>query len=363
MNLGSGTVAVEDGKKLVLSGDVASTSGTIQSTDGSGTVELKDAEVKGDLTITAETTLSGAVSVVAGKTLTLADATVAGTLTATGNVVADDLTVKGPLTLGAEATLTVNEDLTKNGGSITAKPGAQITVGAEATATGLLAAVAPAKFYDESGDEIATADGLKDKTFVWREAGWDQQDAPQSRVAGKPAGWVHEGFTTETKPAIKDLHVAVIDNAAELISTTKEWGVNGDATEDTAILKKWTGTETTETANTWLKANPYVFIHWERNEGITAVGKKGDITIKCGETAYTGVLNSFGTFGTNNDKDNRANSYFLFKQGEDPTDAGVAGTTPTETTSYTITVTWDYEGETKTATDTYEYVVAEGTNE
>ncbi len=365
VNLGSGTVAVEDGKKLVLSGDVASTSGTIQSTDGSGTVELKDAEVKGDLTITAETTLSGAVSVVAGKTLTLADATVAGTLTATGNVVADDLTVKGPLTLGAEATLTVNEDLTKNGGSITAEPGAQITVGAEATATGLLAAVAPAKFYDESGDEIATADGLKDKTFVWKEAGWNLPTSPLSRANEEPkaAGWVHEGFTTETKTAIKDLHVAVIDNAADLISTTKEWGVNGDATEDTAILKKWTGTETTETANTWLKANPYVFIHWERNEGITAVGKKGDITIKCGETAYTGVLNSFGTFGTNNDKDNRANSYFLFKQGEDPTDAGVAGEPPEQTTSYTITVTWNYEGETKTATATYEYVVDGGANE
>ena len=365
VNLGSGTVAVENGKKLVLSGDVASASGTIRSTDGSGTVELKDAEVKGDLTITAETTLSGAVSVVAGKTLTLADATVAGTLTATGNVVADDLTVKGPLTLGAEATLTVNEDLTKNGGSITAEPGAQITVGAEATATGLLAAVAPAKFYDKSGDEIATADGLKDKTFVWKEAGWNLPTSPLSRANEEPkaAGWVHEGFTTETKTAIKDLHVAVIDNAADLISTTKEWGVNGDATEDTAILKKWTGTETTETANTWLKANPYVFIHWERNEGITAVGKKGDITIKCGETAYTGVLNSFGTFGTNNDKDNRANSYFLFKQGEDPTDAGVAGEPPEQTTSYTITVTWNYEGETKTATATYEYVVDGGANE
>ena len=337
-------VNVPENKALSLGGDVDGGSKTIS---GSGTVELKGADVKGDLTITADTTLSGAVSVVAEKTLTLADTALDGTLA-----------------LDAGATLTVNGDLTKGeNGSITAEAGAKITVGSEATATDLLAAVAPAKFYDESGDEIATADGLKDKTFVWREAGWDQQDAPQSRVAGKPAGWVHEDFTTETKPAIKNLHVAVIDNAAKLISTTKDWGVNGDATEDTAILKKWTGTETTETANTWLKANPYVFIHWERNEGITAVGKKGDITIKCGETAYTGVLNSFGTFGTNNDKDNRANSYFLFKQGEDPTDAGVAGETPEQTTSYTITVTWNYEGETKTATDTYEYVVAEGTNE
>ena len=337
-------VNVPENKALSLGGDVDGGSKTIS---GSGTVELKGADVKGDLTITADTTLSGAVSVVAEKTLTLADTALDGTLA-----------------LDAGATLTVNGDLTKGeNGSITAEAGAKITVGAEATATGLLAAVAPAKFYNESGGEIATADGLKDKTFVWREAGWDQQDAPQSRVAGKPAGWVHEDFTTETKPAIKDLHVAVIDNAAELISTTKEWGVNGDAAEDAAILKKWTGTEVTETANAWLKANPYVFIHWERNAGITAEGKKGDITIKCGETAYTGVLGSFGTFGTNNDKDNRANSYFLFKQGEDPTDAGVAGETPEQTTSYTITVTWNYEGETKTATDTYEYVVAEGTNE
>jgi hypothetical protein len=369
VNLGSGTVAVEDGKKLVLSGDVASTSGTIQSTDGSGTVELKDAEVKGNLTITAETTLSGAVSVVAGKTLTLADATVAGTLTATGNVVADDLTVKGPLTLGAEATLTVNEDLTKNGGSITAEPGAQITVGAEATATGLLAAVAPAKFYDESGDEIATADGLKDKTFVWREAGWKQPEGPARAADAGEAGWVHEDYdpNAEAVAKAKELKIAVVDTAQGINTLMENWGITGES----ATFEYWTGSADETTSNAWLKLSPYVFVYYERTEGTAP--EDGAIAVKVNDAASTLTgddLTSGGlTFGDFREgKDVQVFSFRMFNGTGDNAPAGLVNKTEnTEDAdgTYTFSVTWTYGGVNKEATaNAYTYThVAEGANE
>ncbi|RKI65403.1 hypothetical protein D7V91_14225, partial [bacterium 1xD42-67] len=402
VTLNSG-VSVPDGKNLVLKGDVNGGGQTIAATGTTGTVELKDAAVSGSLTVTAATTLSGAVSVASGKTLDLATATLSGTLSGEGAVTVDNATVAASTTLNADSgnvnmdaatvagTLNVNDDVTIGTATVTgtinvaadatltvstnvsgagkivaAAAGAKIAVGSSADATSLLTMVNDGvKFYDNNGDAITEAANLANKTFVWREAGWKQPAGPARAADAGEAGWVSQDYVPggEATPSIKNLHVAVIDNATELISTTESWGVNGDATEVSAILKKWTGTEDTNTANGWLRDNPYVFIHWERSEGVTVAGQKGDITIKCGETEYKGVLDSFGTFGTENNKDNRANSYFLFKQNDEPTDAGVAGEKPEQTTSYTITVEWTYDSETKTASDTYEYKVESGTDE
>ena len=336
-------VEVPENKALSLGGDVDGGSKTIS---GSGTVELKGADVKGDLTITADTTLSGAVSVVAEKTLTLADTALDGTLA-----------------LNAGATLTVNGDLTKGeNGSITAAPGAQITVGAEATATGLLAAVAPAKFYDESGDEIATADGLKDKTFVWKKAGWNLPTSPLSRANEEPkaAGWVQEGFDpdAESVAKAKELKIAVVDTAQGINDLMSRWGITGES----ATFEYWTGSSDAATSNAWLKLSPYVFVYYERTEGTAP--EDGAIAVKVNDaaSALTGgdLMSGELTFGDFKEGKNvQVFSFRMFNgQGDNPPKGLVDKTENAEGTdgTYTFSVTWTYGGVTKNAAaDEYTY--------
>ena len=142
---------VPAGKNLILKGDVSGSvtiSGAAAAGDkAAGKVELKDANVKGDLILTAPATLSGAVSVAAGKTLTVADAKLNGTISLTST-----------------SALTITGDLTKEtGAKIEADAGAQMTVPAGQTTA--LKAVA-GKFYNKDGTEI-TGD-IPAGTYVYK---------------------------------------------------------------------------------------------------------------------------------------------------------------------------------------------------
>ncbi len=406
VNLGTGSVAITDGKTLAITGDVTGGNSSITGTSGNGKVTLNNAAVggTGTLTVTADAVVSGAVSVASGKTLDLATATLSGTLSGEGTVTVDNATVAASTTLNADSgnvnmdaatvagTLNVNDDVTISTATVTgtinvaadatltvstsvsgagkivaAAEGAKIAVGSSANATDLLTMVNDGvKFYDNNGDEITEAANLANKTFVWREAGWDQASA---RATGKPAGWVQEGFdpNAESVAKAKELKIAVVDTAQGINDLMGSWSITGES----ATFAYWTGSADEATSDAWLKLSPYVFVYYERTEGTApedgaiAVKVDGAASALTGNDLMSGGL-TFGDFREG--KDVQVFSFRMFNGTGDNPPAGLVN--KTENTegangTYTFSVTWTYGGVNKEATaSAYTYThVAEGANE
>ncbi|MCI9566483.1 MAG: hypothetical protein HFF54_00895, partial [Lawsonibacter sp.] len=397
VNLGTGSVVITDGKTLAITGDVTGGNSSITGTSGNGKVTLNNAAVggTGTLTVTADAVVSGAVSVASGKTLDLATATLSGTLSGEGTVTVDNATVAASTTLNADSgnvnmdaatvagTLNVNDDVTIGTATVTgtinvaadatltvstsvsgagkivaAAEGAKIAVGSSANATNLLTMVNDGvKFYDNNGDEITEAANLANKTFVWREAGWDQASA---RATGKPAGWVQEGFDpdAESVAKAKELKIAVVDTAQGINDLMSSWSITGES----ATFAYWTGSADEATSNAWLKLSPYVFVYYERTEGTApedgaiAVKVDGAASALTGDDLMSGGL-TFGDFREG--KDVQVFSFRMFNgQGDNPPKGLVDKTENAEGTSgtYTFSVTWTYGGVTKNAAaDEYTY--------
>ncbi|MCQ2371675.1 MAG: hypothetical protein MJ058_06445, partial [Akkermansia sp.] len=154
--IGNGTLnsalTVEAGKKLTLSDDLSGTGGVSLSNDSTldldGNILSKDVTVSGDATINGGTH-NGALSVDAGKKLTLSSALSGtggvslsndSTLDLDGNILSKDVTVSGDatinggtlngaLTVGAGKTLTLGGNLEGEGGAVMLGDNAKLNLG------------------------------------------------------------------------------------------------------------------------------------------------------------------------------------------------------------------------------------------
>ncbi|RKI63961.1 S-layer homology domain-containing protein, partial [bacterium 1xD42-67] len=339
-----GNVSVGEGKTLTVTGTVPA--GTIT---GEGDVTVSGASVTGDLTftgVTGEVTLDS-VSVTGNTDITVA---------------VDDVKLTGEITLGAKATLKIDGVVTlEEGASIEAAANAKIVIGDGADVSAL--AGMGLKFYDAEGNEIvlspaarAAVAALTAGTYVYR-VDWDNNGSLETAITG----WVLDGNSVATS-AIKSLNVAVIDNVEDLIKYTRDWELD-NGKEDTAIVKMWVGEGfTAETADRVLKSTPYVMLRWARNDGIDAEAKVSDMTVKCGNTTFDLATNMSwaGTFKEDESDyfhNNWGGTAFLFNTsaadaGADEDAPGVAGVEKAPGT-YTVTVTWNYGGDSKKVTATY----------
>ena len=340
-----GTVSVDDGKTLTVTGTVPT--GTIT---GAGDVTVSGASVTGNLTLTEAT-----------GDVTLKNVSVTGNTEVT--VAVDDVKLAGEITLGAKATLKIDGSVTlEEGATIAATAGAKIVVG-EGADVSALAGITGVKFYDAEGNEIvlspaarAAVAALTAGTYVYREK-WDNDGSLETAITG----WVLDGGSVAT-PAIKSLNVAVIDNVEDLIKYTRDWELDNKKTDE-QIVKMWVGEGfTAETAGPVLKSTPYVMLRWARNDGIDAEAKVTDMTVKCGEKTFDLATNMSwaGTFKEDESDyfhNNWGGTAFLFNTsaadaGADEDAPGVAGVEKAPGT-YTVTVTWNYGGDSKEVTATY----------
>ena len=339
-----GNVSVGEGKTLTVTGTVPA--GTIT---GEGDVTVSGASVTGDLTftgVTGEVTLDS-VSVTGNTDITVA---------------VDDVKLTGEITLGAKATLKIDGVVTlEEGASIEAAANAKIVIGNGADVSAL--AGMGLKFYDAEGNEIvlspaarAAVAALTAGTYVYR-VDWDNNGSLETAITG----WVLDGNSVATS-AIKSLNVAVIDNVEDLIKYTRDWELD-NGKEDAAIVKMWVGEGfTAETADRVLKSTPYVMLRWARNDGIDAEAKVSDMTVKCGNKTFDLATNMSwaGTFKEDESDyfhNNWGGTAFLFNTsaadaGADEDAPGVAGVEKAPGT-YTVTVTWNYDGDSKEVTATY----------
>ena len=339
------SVSVGENQTLTVTGTVPT--GTIT---GAGKVTVSGASVTGNLTLTGAT-----------GDVTLKNVSVTGNTEVT--VAVSDVELAGEITLGEKATLKIDGTVTLGADAeISAVEGAKIVVGEEANVSAL-AGITGVKFYDAKGNEIvlspaarAAVAALTAGTYVYREK-WDNDGSLETAITG----WVLDGGSVAT-PAIKSLNVAVIDNVEDLIKYTRDWELDNKKTDE-QIVKMWVGEGfTAETAGPVLKSTPYVMLRWARNDGIDAEAKVTDMTVKCGEKTFDLATNMSwaGTFKEDESDyfhNNWGGTAFLFNTsaadaGADEDAPGVAGVEKAPGT-YTVTVTWNYGGDSKEVTATY----------